>query len=320
MSGAVLAAWATSVVGFVAIGCSMVRALRDFALIGTLGLSGAFLCAVFLLPAILMLTDRRPTPAPRSRVRFDTAGVLRVLNQHRRLWLGFSLLVAIGSAIVIARSGGDVLPLESDLSVMHPRPNPAIEAQYHVARQFGVSPSTLAVYLQADTPQQLVSLACEVNARLKTAPVVTGTLGLATLLPNPNLAERRLASLSEAEADRVERDFRADLADSGFSAEAFEDYAKFLHVLLSHREMPGIADLLRFRRLAETMLPASAFTDGGASGPLPNLPPEHREREMRAGRPNHHTPLPTEAITLVFVGNPLDRDRASRDEAIAQVR
>ncbi|HEY2589264.1 MAG TPA: MMPL family transporter [Tepidisphaeraceae bacterium] len=347
MSGAVLAAWATSVVGFVAIGCSTVRALRDFAMIGTLGLTGAFLCAVFLLPAILMLTDRRATPAPRSRVRFGAAALLGGLGRHRRLWLALSLLAALGSAVVIARSGGDVLPLESDLSVMHPRPSPAIEAQYHVAQQFGVSPSTLAVYLRADTPQQLVSLAYEVNARLKTAPVVTGTLGLATLLPDPAVAERRLASLSDAEADRVERDFRAALADAGFSADAYEDYAKFLHLLLSRRDVPGIPDLLRFRRLAETILPASVSgndrpnlspspgtpgegrgggqTGDGQSGvdranPLPNPPPEYRGRGIRAGDAKDDAFMPKEAITLVFVRNPLDRDRASRDEAIGQVR
>jgi uncharacterized protein len=355
MSGAVLAAWATSVVGFVAIGWSTVKALCDFALIGTLGLSGAFLCAVFLLPAILMLTDRRPTPASRSRIRFGAGPLLRVLCKHRRLWLGLSLLVAIGAAIVIAHSGAGVLPLESDLSVMHPRPNPAIEAQYHVAKQFGVSPSTLAVYLHTNDPKQLVSLAYEVNTRLKAAPVVTGTLGLATLLPDPNLAERRRASLSEAEADRVERDFRAALADAGFSSEAFEGYAKFLHLLFSRREIPSISDLLQFRRLAETILPASAFarvsqtapvtrpadlspssgTPGEGRGggraesvrssadrvnPLPNPPPEYRGREIREGHPNDHASAPTEAITLVFVRNPLDRDRASRDEAIAQVR
>jgi uncharacterized protein len=351
MSGAVLAAWATSVVGFVAIGCSTVRALRDFALIGTLGLTGAFLCAVFLLPAILMLTDRRTTPTLRSRVRFGSDAALGPLGRHRRLWLALSALVAIGAAIVVARSGGGVLPLESDLSVMHPRPNPAIEAQYHVARQFGVSPSTLAVYLHSDNRQQLVSLAYQVNARLKTAPVVTGTLGLATLLPDPNLAERRLASLSKADADRVERDFCAALSGSGFSPEAFEGYAHFLHLLLSPREVPGIPDLLHFRRLAETILPASTIASDGLTSntahamesspspgtpgqgwgggnmpeadranPLPAAAPAYRGSESKVYGSNHSAPIPAEAITLVFVRNPLDRDRASRDQAIAQVR
>src|SRR5258708_18204674 len=90
MSPAVLAAWATSVVGFVAIGWSRVAALRDFALLGTLGLTGAFLCAIVVLPALLVLTDRRPTPRARSRLRFGTGAVRAFVAWRRRLFIGSS--------------------------------------------------------------------------------------------------------------------------------------------------------------------------------------------------------------------------------------
>ena len=86
MSLAVLAAWATSTIGFIAIGCSTVQALREFALLGTLGLTGAFVCAVIILPAILMLTDRRPMPAI-SRLRFGVERPLVAIGRQRQLWL-----------------------------------------------------------------------------------------------------------------------------------------------------------------------------------------------------------------------------------------
>jgi hypothetical protein len=291
MSLAVLAAWATSVIGFIAIGCSTVQALREFALLGTLGLTGAFLCTVIVLPAILMLTDRRPTPAS-SRLRFGVEGLLQSLRSRRRVWLVLSMAFAIASIVVLLPSRGDVLPLESDLTVMHPRPNPAIEAEYHVAQEFGISPSSLMVYLRADDPGRLIELSYDVKSRLKKVAGVTGSIGLESLLPDPRTIPSRLDEMSRIDPQRVVSDFREARDETGFAPDAFQGYSNFLHTLLTQRHVPGIADLLGYPRLAETILPATA---------------------LKTGRPR-------EAITLVFVRDPLDQDRASRDRAIAAVR
>lgn len=291
MSAAVLAAWATSVIGFLAIGCSTVLALREFALLGTLGLTGAFACAVMILPAILMLTDHRPTPAI-SRLRFSVERPLQSLVRHRRLWLVLSCIVVIASIALLASSQGDILPLESDLTVMHPRPNPAIDAEYHAAQQFGISPSSLMVYLHADDSRRLIELSYDVNARLKHRSDVTGSIGLADLLPDPRAVPGRLDEVSRLDADRILNEFHAALDAAGFSRQAFESYSNFLRVLLTQRHAPDVGDLLHYRRLAETLLPEPAFKTG----------------------------QPHEAITLVFVREPLDQDRASRDQAIASLR
>lgn len=291
MTFAVLAAWATSAIGFIAIGRSSVRALREFALLGTLGLTGAFLCAVILLPTILMLTDHRPTPAI-SRLRFGVERPLLSIGRSRRAWLALSVLMAIAAIVLIGRIRGDVLPLESDLTVMHPRPNPAIDAEYHVAQQFGVSPSSLIVYLHANDPHQLIDLSYQVSSRLKKVADVTGSIGLAELLPDPRIVPHRIEEVSKLDPNQIVAEFRQAGDEAGFSPDAFQGYASFLHALLTQRHAPDISDLLHYRRLAETMLPASAFTTG----------------------------QPHEAITLVFVREPLDQDRASRDRAIAAVR
>lgn len=298
MSPAILAAWATSVVGFIAIGFSRVKALREFAILGSLGLTGAFLCAVAVLPAILMLADRRPANAARSRIRFSASGFVSSLSRRGVLWLTTCLLVLAGAVIFIGRAGADVLPLETDLTVMHPRPNPAIDAQYHIARRFGISPGSLVVYLHAPSPEELVELSQSVDARLKQPVVraagIAGSYGLATLLPDPRVAPARMASISQSEADRVVSDFQAALAESGFAPQAFEGYSQFLRVLLTQHSVPSIQSLLAYPRLAETILPASALR--GIS--------------------------PTEAITLVFADGSLDldRDREARDTVIRAAR
>ena len=58
IGGALVAAWVTSVVGFIAIVFASIRALRDFSIVGSLGLAGALFGAVFILPALLVLMDR----------------------------------------------------------------------------------------------------------------------------------------------------------------------------------------------------------------------------------------------------------------------
>ena len=291
MSLAVLAAWATSVIGFIAIGCSTVQALREFALLGTLGLTGAFLCTVIVLPAILMLTDRRPTPAA-SRLRFGAEGLLASMRNRRSFWLLLSTACAVAAIVVLLPFRGGVLPLESDLTVMHPRPNSAIDAEYHVAQKFGISPSSLMVYLRADDPSRLIELSYDVKSRLRMAGDVTGSVGLESLLPDPRTIPSRLDEMSRLDPQRVVSDFREARDQTGFAPDAFEGYSTILRTLLTQRHVPDVVDLLRFPRLAETILPATA---------------------LKSGRPR-------EAITLVFVRDPLDQDRASRDRAIAAVR
>ncbi|HXE53282.1 MAG TPA: MMPL family transporter, partial [Tepidisphaeraceae bacterium] len=277
---------------------SHVQAMRDFALLGTLGLTGAFVCAVAVLPAILMLTDRRPELDAISRIRFGAERLVGSLSRRRRLWITASLIVFAAALVVVFRSGGDVLPLESDLTVMHPRPNPAIEAQYHIAQRFGISPDSLVVYLHAPDPNQLLDLAYDVNDRLRQRTVratgIVGTFGLATLLPDPRTVPQRIASVSSVDADRVVADFESALVENGFSPQAFEQYARFLKFLLTQRAVPSVQSLVAYPRIAETVLPSSA----------------------RRGVP------PDEAITLVFVDGSLnlDRDRFARDKVIQTVR
>lgn len=296
MSPGVLAAWLTSAVGFVAIGASHVKALRDFAILGTLGLTGAFVCAVMLMPALLMLTDGRNDARPTSRTRFGIGPLASVLASRHRLWVVLSLGLFAAASLVMIRAGGEILPLETDLAVMHPHPNPAIDAQYHIAKRFGISLDTLTVYLRAGSPDELVSLSYDVSRRLKNPAAreagVLSTLGLSTLLPDPRVIATRQSATGPAEAERVVTDFRAALEANGFAAKPFEPYAKFLHMLLTQKRVPTVDELVAYRRVAEAVLPAAAFRGAPA----------------------------TEAITLVFMNNALDQDRASRDASIDAVR
>jgi len=203
-----------------------------------------------------------------------------------------TLLVA--GAIVIAK--GSWLTLESDLSVMHPQPNAPLEAQQRIAQRMGGSPGSLIVYLQAHSPEELVRLSHRVDERLRSDAAkragVLGTYGLPMLLPDPQRVAARRAQIRPDDADRVVADFRAAVAETGFAPAAFEPYADFLKHLLRDAKPPTINDVLARPELAKTVL----------------------ARDAVAGRA-----APTEAITLVFVDNPLE-DAALRGKVIDAIR
>jgi predicted exporter len=143
----------------------------------------------------------------------------------------------------------------------------------------------------------LVSLAHDVDRRLQQPGPrdagVVGTIGLATVLPDPAIVQKRRGEIQPGEADRVVANFRAALADSDFDASRYDGYAEFLHTLLSRCEAPTIRELLKYRRLAQIMLPASALQPGA--------------------------PLPSEAITLISLSHPID-ERGSRAAAVNATR
>ncbi|MDB5329773.1 MAG: hypothetical protein JWP03_924 [Phycisphaerales bacterium] len=319
---AAFAAWATSIIGFLAVGASSVKALRDFSILGSLGLAGAFLAVVVLLPLMLMGTDRRRGTAIRSRFRFGMEPLLGWIGRHGRLLLCTSIALFVGVIGVLAFSPGEILPLESDLTAMHPRPNPALEAQHLIGQRFGMR-DWLIVYLRADSPEDLVALAHRVDRRLGTDAArsagVAGSFGLAGLLPDPRVADARVAETGAARADKVVADFQSVVGQSAFNPDApdLQNYAKFLRVLLT-QSPPTIASLLPYRRLAETLLPRSAFAGRGTALPRGDAETPPGRAVPRAEQASPGAPV-REALTLVFLGGSTD-ERGPRDRAVEGVR
>jgi hypothetical protein len=257
IGGALIAAWVTSVVGFVAVGITSVRMLRDFSVVGSLGLAGALLGAIFILPALLVLLDRYRI-IPIASVRFSMRPLLEWIDRHSTFCIGFFALimaVAVGGIII----GGPRLGMETDPTVLHPHPNPPLDAEAHIAQRMGTSPDSLIVYLRADSSDQLLSLAYQVQERLAgsdaNAAAVGSTFGLASLLPDPAMAKQRMSRVGPALADRVLADFDAVVAESAFRPEAYSSYRDFLRRLLTPTVAPGIAELRPYSQLAQSVLP-----------------------------------------------------------------
>jgi predicted RND superfamily exporter protein len=326
LAPALLAACITSVIGFGVIGGSPIQALRDFAFVGSLGLVASLAAVLWVLPALLALIDRLPgsglqdspagslspetrIPNPESRamrVRLSAEPLLRAIARHPRKSIALSTALFI-AALGILFSAKVMLPLESDMTVMHPRPNAPLEAQARLARRFGADPSSLLIHLQASSPQKLLELAHDVQSRLSTPSArqagVSGTFGLAALLPDPRLVSQRRAVMTAAQARTIVADFNQAIVHSAFDAQAYQSYAQFLLKLLDHPHAPTIVDLVRYPSLAGMILSRSTIQECA-----------------EARNPNPESRNPTyEAITLLSLSHSLDQ-RTARTAAIAAVR
>ena len=293
-----LAAWITSVFGFVAIGWSSIEATRDFAILGALGLAGALIGAMVVLPALLVVTTRPgAAQAAGSGMRLNLRPLLEHVSRRRIIFLGLTSVIAMLAIGVVVVHGDELLPLESDLTVMHPQPNAPLEAQRIISQRMGSAPESLIVHLRADDSAGLLALAHDVRQRLDSEVLrelgIAGTYGLATLLPDPHVAPARAAAFSNAEAERVVDDLRAAVERSVFNPSAIEPYAQFLHRLLTQRTSPGIEALLPYEQLAQSVLPRDTV--------------------------EAQDPQATQAITLVFMQRPLT-DRASKAQVIEAIR
>jgi predicted RND superfamily exporter protein len=282
-----LAAWVTSVIGFAAVGVSPVRVLRDFSILGTLSLIGAWLGTLLVLPA--MLAWLSPSDASPFTGRFHNDGaIFRWIARNSRLLVTIATLIVVG-LIAATFVHGVHVEIESDPMILHPRPSPPLEAQRRIAEKMQSGAGTILVHLQAADSRQLLIRANMVHERLRG---VADVFGLDSLLPDPRVTVDRSRAFDAAFADRTVSDFRQVIAQSDFRPDAYTGYAEFLKRLASPGPPPGVDALAEYPELAQLLLP----------------------REPLAGSPT------AEAISLIFPNKPLetrdDRERlltAARD-------
>ncbi len=73
-----------------------------------------------------------------------------------------STLMILGVVVVAAATRGFSIDFEGDLTVMHPRPNRALEVTHEVIRRFSARGEFIPVEVRAAAPDMLVPLAHDV--------------------------------------------------------------------------------------------------------------------------------------------------------------
>ncbi len=272
MKAPMFAACITSVIGLAAIVFSPVRVLRDFAVIGSISLLACWLATLVVLPAALIFLDRIGWQSKAVTARWVAPRSLAVwLTRHSRTLV---TLTAIASALVITAwvAGGARPNVDSELTSLHPRPNPPLDAQREITRRMGLPADSVLIHLRADSSDDLLRLAHRVRERLSSQRMesvgVRGSFSLASFLPDPDRAAARAHEIDPAWAGRVTSDFQTAAESSAFRASAFAAYSTFLSQLLTPGPPPTIADLSRYSSVGRMLLPYAALAGAPATESL----------------------------------------------------
>ncbi|MFQ5494506.1 MAG: MMPL family transporter, partial [Phycisphaerae bacterium] len=159
---AMTAACVTTVIGFLALSRSSVQALREFGLLGAMGIAASLIAAVVVLPAILTVTVGRRGRAGRLDNNVRRSWPARLLGhavRHHRLFLWIGAAAAATAAVAIVQSRADASFFDHDSRVLHPRPNEPLDTRERIAEWFNLPGDPLVVHLQAGTPEGLIALA-----------------------------------------------------------------------------------------------------------------------------------------------------------------
>ncbi|MBB6430170.1 MMPL family transporter [Algisphaera agarilytica] len=319
---AVMAACVTSLIGFGAVLSSSVQSLREFALLGMLGLGLALLASITVLPALLAtLGPTRFAKHGLSATRFDLAPTVRHVARHpkRYVWLSAVVIVAAGFTVVLGsidRETGWHSPLafDSDLHALHPRPHPPLDTQETLAEVFGAAQDSLMILVEGDSPETMLSTARQAQHLLTAGePIpsgVAGVVGPGTLLPAPLDAD---LAWNDNEVQRVIDDLRASADAAGFNAGAFGETEDFLRTLLTSGP-PTFEDLSAYPELAGMVLPRGQHppTEGLVLVTLsrPWMTVDDRDATIEAAREklgmiemisSHHPPRGSATLTGITV-------------------
>lgn len=293
----------TSAIAFSTVGISDVTALRDFAVIGTVGLVATLLATLTVLPALLTLIQRRhrriesatPTQADRPRWRLDA--VLNAAVRQRKFGLASSALLVLTSAALLLLLPGGPIRFDRDLSAMHPQPNPPLETQQRLSQAFPGLADTLMLYVTAENDEQLLQRTAEARQRLarndQASAYLAGTFGLDQMIPPTEAQTQRRRYAEGIDTNTVLAAFDQTVEASIFDPAAFADYRDYLQQMLRPGPGPRIDGLDRYPGITSGMIPRSPQTD--------------ETQHVHA------------TIITVFLREPLD-DREQRAEAIESIR
>lgn len=264
---AMSAACATSILAFAAIGLSRLAAIREFALLASLGLVFVFLGVFTLLPALLTLMLRSGTARTAMALRMNPARFIEGVSRRATPSIAFSAVIVCAAAAITLASPA-LFDFESDLTVMHPAPNPPLDAQHKMADRFGSDFGGFMIRLKLpltpDAGQKLTALAHEVDRRMQRpraqAAGIGGTIGLASLLPDPEIASRRTEQLASIDSAKVAADLSSAIEQSEYlEPAAYASYVKLVEQLVSAREVPSLETLRKYDDLTGAILPRGAF-------------------------------------------------------------
>lgn len=263
MPGVLVAAITTAATfyGFLA---TEFRGMTQMGFLTGTGILIFFLCVVFVLPALLVATEKSMPRAP--GVLLHAAGASRLMRLSMRRPVRTIGVWSV--ALLLSGFAATGLRYEDDAGKLRSGGNAGVLAQELVSEKFGSGMSSLMAVSEAPTSEEALA-GSDRTLPLLDQLVAEGTIGgyqsLATFVPSPSRQEMVIAALGEGrdslfDADRIEKSLRRAVAESGFREGAWDDYMVGFRQALETRktidvtamELPGISSFVdRFLHATE---------------------------------------------------------------------
>jgi uncharacterized protein len=228
--GGVLVAAATTAATFYAYLATEFRGLSQLGFLTATGILVFLLSILFLLPALLVATERRGERAggaPLVMRSFGSQHAVRLaLARPKATIAAWAVLVAIWA---IAATG---LRFNDSVENLRAKGNRSVALQQEVTRKFGQSFSFMMLAVEGRDFDEALTRTDRAAARLD-ALVADGTIAsyqsLSTFLPPWSRQREAIAVLSAGRADRfnpdrIARALRRALAENGFRPDAYDHY------------------------------------------------------------------------------------------------
>lgn len=271
----------TSIFGFASLWISGIPMLSDFARLGAFGLVGCLLAGFTILPALLVLCHG-PAAAPPRPPRFGP--VADVIARHPGRWAAGT---CVGVAVLFGAAGakGFALRMEGDLTVLHPRPNPALLATDEAVTRFSGLGEIMPVLVRVGEGESLVSRAADAAAALSSEACrrvgVASVLGIHSLVPDPRAVPAVREVLDSVDPALAIGEFDRALAASAFEPASYAEYRTLLDRMLRLREPPTLGDVVATPGVAGRVLPRDAGPDPRETLLIVRLDRTLRDRESR---------------------------------------
>jgi len=231
-----------------------VSQFRGLSHLGFLIGSGILLCAVailFMLPAMIRWNEGvRPRKVDSlKKLHLQSFGLERLMPlaaRYRRATIATLGLLTLGAAWLAWD-----LPFDDTINALRSNRSPAYEVQQDVGTRFGASLSYMMAIAEAPTHDEALALTAKIAERvepMRASGLVGSVDSILTYLP-PDAEQRRVLDAVAADTTgafdpaRVRATLVRGLGESGFRADAFDEFLGRLDGLLGPARPIGLADL-----------------------------------------------------------------------------
>lgn len=205
--------------------------------------------AALLLPALIVITERRAESRKAPKLFLHGFGSQHVIGAALRrprltiwLWVGFTMLCAIFAMR---------LRFSDNVQDLRAKGNVGVVNQEKVTKKFGQSFEFMMYVIQEKSLDEVITRTHAIANELKPLVAdrtISSYQSIATFIPPP---DRQLAVIRELDAgrdgkfngERINATFRRALDENGFRAEAYKEYMRLFAQTLAPKEPISIATL-----------------------------------------------------------------------------